>query len=267
MIEFVDNNKYNKYKIVLITGSSRGIGKAIAKKFAENNNKYNYKYKIVLNGVLREEDLNNTKREIGELLEKNDGKKDDVISIMCDVSNYKEVNRMFNVVEEKFGEVDILINNAGVSYVGLFGSMEEEEWNKIIDVNIKGVINCSNRACKNMIKNREGNIINISSIWGEVGGSCEVIYSATKGAINGFTKSLGKELGSSNIRVNAVSCGLIDTEMNNNLSEEDKLEFLEDIGMMRIGSSEEVGNLVYYLSGDNSSYITCQIIRIDGGYI
>lgn len=256
----------NDYKIVLITGSSRGIGKAIAKKFAENNNKNN-KYKIIINGVRREKDLNKAVRELSEIIEAKGGNSEDVLGIMCDISDYSKVSKMFDVIEKKYGEVDILINNAGVSYVGLFSDMQEEEWNNIININLKGVINCSNRACKNMVKNRYGNIVNISSIWGEVGGSCEVLYSATKGAINGFTKSLGKELGSSNIKVNAVSCGLIETEMNNNLDEEEKNDFIESIAMMRIGKSEEVANLVYYLCSEESNYITSQVIRIDGGYI
>ncbi|MFI3231480.1 MAG: SDR family oxidoreductase [bacterium] len=259
-------NNNNNYKIVLVTGSSRGIGKAIAKKFAENNNKNN-KYKIIINGVKREKDLNNAVRELSKIIEENGGKCEDILGIMCDISDYSKVTKMFDVIENKYGEVDILINNAGVSHIGLFSDMKEEEWDNIININLKGVINCSNRVCKNMIKNRYGNIVNISSIWGEVGGSCEVVYSATKGAINAFTKSLGKELGSSNIKVNAISCGLIETEMNSNLNEEDKNAFIEDIAMMRIGKSEEVANLVYYLCSEESNYITSQVIRIDGGYI
>lgn len=214
--------------MVLITGSSRGIGKEIAKKFAREN------YKIVINGVSRKEDLENTVKEIKELVKN----KEDVIGIMCDVSNYEEVEKMFLEIEEKLGQVDILINNAGISYVGLFNKMKMEEWDKIININVKGVINCTHRCSQNMIKNRAGKIVNISSIWGEVGASCEVIYSATKGAINAFTKGLGKELGSNNIRVNGVSCGIIDTEMNEFLTKEEVSAFVEDIGMMRMGKGE-----------------------------
>lgn len=241
-------------KTVFVTGSSRGIGKEIAKTFALNG------YNVVINGVKRKDALEQTHKELIEI-NKN------ILAFMGDISDYNIAKDIFEKIENQFGCVDILINNAGVSHIGLFNTLSKDVWQSLIKTNLESVINCSHLACQNMIKNQSGIIINISSIWGDVGASCEVIYSATKGAINSFTKALAKELAPSNIRINAISCGAIDTEMNNFLTDEEKQDFIDQIPSMRFGSCKEVANLVYYLASDNSSYLTGQVIRLDGGLI
>lgn len=237
-------------KVVLVTGSSSGIGKEIAKTFLQNG------FFVVINGYNRENLLNKTLTELRCISK-------DVISIKCDVSNYLDVISMF----KQIGDVDILINNAGISHIGLFGDTTPSIWKDVIGVNLEGTINCSHIAVKHMIYNKFGCIINISSIWGNVGASCEVIYSATKGGINSFTKALAKELAPSNIRVNAISCGIIETNMNSFLSENERALLINDIPSMRFGTPSEVANLAFYLASDNSSYLTGQIITIDGGFL
>lgn len=241
-------------KVVFVTGSSRGIGKEIAKKFAEQD------FKVVINCVNRVETLNETLEELKSI-------NSNIMAVVGDVSNYETCISMFKQIEETFGKVDILVNNAGISFIGMFNEMLPSEWQELIKINIEGVINCSHIACKNMILEKYGKIINISSIWGNSGASCEVVYSATKGAVNSFTKSLARELAPSNVIVNAVACGVIDTEMNDFMSDDEKDEFSQQvIPLMRFGNVEEVANLVMYLASDKSSYITGQIISIDGGY-
>lgn len=241
-------------KTVFVTGSSRGIGKEIARKFAELN------YNVVINCVNRIDDLNATAKMLEEI-------NPNILPILGDISDYNQCIHIFETIKNRFGDVDILVNNAGLSFVGLFTDMSPETWQRLIKTNVEGVFNCSHIACKSMIFNKSGSIINISSIWGDVGASCEVVYSSTKGAINSFTKALAKELAPSMIRVNAVSCGAINTEMNNFMSEEEKYNFAQDIPYMRFGDAEEVANLVLYLASENSTYITGQVITIDGGYL
>lgn len=241
-------------KVVFVTGSSRGIGKEIAKIFAKNN------FKVVINCVNRKDDLENTYNELKKL-------NPNILALQGDISNYNIALDIFSKIENTFGKVDILINNAGISHIGLFNMATPDIWQNLIKTNIEGVFNCSHIACQNMINKKSGIIINISSIWGNVGASCEVIYSATKGAINSFTKALAKELAPSNIRVNAISCGAIETEMNSFLSYEEKQAFIDEIPSMRFGKPEEVANLAYYLASDNSSYLTGQVITLDGGLL
>ncbi len=241
-------------KVVFVTGSSRGIGKEISKLFAKNN------YKVVINCINRKDDLEKTYNELKEI-------NPNILSLQGDISDYTITLDIFKKIENKFGCVDILINNAGISHIGLFNQITPDIWQNLIKTNIEGVFNCSHIACQNMINKKDGIIINISSIWGNVGASCEVVYSATKGAINSFTKALAKELAPSGIRINAISCGAIETEMNNFLSSEEKEEFINEIPYMRFGKPEEVANLAYYLSSKNSSYLTGQIITLDGGLL
>lgn len=238
---------------MFVTGSSRGIGRAIAYKFAKNN------YKIVLNCVKNKKEMINTLNEIKKF-NKN------VMALQGDVSDYDVCKDMFLQIEKKMGKVDILINNAGISYIGLFNEMKQKKWQEIIGTNIEGIFNTSHIALENMIKKKDGIIINISSIWGDIGASCEAVYSATKGAINSFTKALAKELAPSKIRINAVSCGVIDTDMNSFLSEDELKKIVEDIPYMRTGKASEVANLVFYLASDFSTYLTGQVIKLDGGY-
>lgn len=240
-------------KVVLITGSSRGIGKAIALKFAENN------YKIVINCSNNIDTLNETLEEIKKI-NKN------VIAFKTDVSDYKQTEKMFFQINNIFGDVDILINNAGISYVGLFSEMRPEQWKNIMGINVDGVYNCTHNAISSMIKKKSGIIINISSVWGNVGASCEAVYSASKGAVNLFTKALAKELGPCNIRINSIACGVVDTQMNNFLDCDEKKDLIENIPLMRFADTKEVAELALFLSSDNASYLTGQIITLDGAF-
>ena len=236
-----------KNKRVLITGSSRGIGKSIAILFAKNG------YEVIINASKSVQELNNLYNEIrnfGGMCNK----------FITDVSNYNECKNMF----ENIGNIDILINNAGISYIGLFSDMKPSDWEKIISTNLYSVFNCTNIAIPYMIKKKSGTIINISSIWGDRGASCEAVYSASKGAINSFTKSIAKELGPSSIKVNAISCGIIDTNMNEWLNKEEKLQLINEISLMRFGNTNEVAELCLFLASDKSNFINGQIITIDG---
>ena len=183
-----------------------------------------------------------------------------------DVSNYSTVNEMFDLAISIYGKVNVLINNAGIASIGLFKDMTPDMWNNIMSVNLNSVYNCCHFAVQDMLRRHCGKIINISSVWGLYGASCEVAYSATKGAINSFTKALAKELAPSNIQVNAIACGAIDTEMNGHLSPEELQELAEEIPCGTLGSPYGVANLVkLILNSDN--YLTGQIIQYDGGWI
>lgn len=248
----INVNKVNK-KTVLVTGSSRGIGKAIAIKFAKEG------YNLVINGSSRAEKLLETKSDIEQY-------KVSCMAYFGDIGNYDKAKELFLMIKEQFGHIDVLVNNAGISYVGLLTDMSIEDWNKIITTNLTSVFNCSSLAIPDMIKEKSGRIINISSVWGNVGASCEVAYSASKGGMNAFTKALAKELAPSNIQINAIACGAIDTEMNQFLSDEELVELSNEIPSGRLGSAEEVADLVYQLS-QNNSYLTGQIIGLDGGWM
>ncbi len=241
-------------KVVLVTGSSRGIGAGIAKLFAHNN------YKVVLNCKTNVEKMMELKEELLKI-------NDDIIGIQCDVSKFNDVKNMFEKIETTWGNVDILINNAGISYYGLFNQMEEKNWEEVIGANLISAINCSRVAIESMIEKKSGEIINISSMWGDNGSSCEVIYSASKAGIDGFTKALAKELGPCNVKVNAIACGLIDTEMNNNFSKSEINDIIDCIPLGKIGSVTDVAQLCLFLASEKNSYITGQIIKIDGGFI
>ncbi len=244
----------NNRQTVLVTGSSRGIGKAIAYEFAKND------FNVVINCNKSIDKLLDYEKELKKINE-------NILAIQCDVSDYLEVEKMYAKINSLFGGVDILVNNAGISYIGLFNEMSPNMWNKIIDINLKGIYNCTHIVLPYMIHNKKGCIINISSVWGNVGASCEVVYSSTKGAVNSFTKALAKELGPSNIRVNAVSCGAIETEMNSFLSDEEKNCLIDEIPLMRFGQPEEVAKTVYFISSDKSNYMTGQVITLDGAWI
>jgi 3-oxoacyl-[acyl-carrier protein] reductase len=241
-----------KGKVALVTGGSRGIGKGIAIELAKAG------ASVVINYKSNDEAADETLKEISEIGGYG-------LKIKGDVSDYKFSNEMIKTTLEKLGKIDILINNAGISNVGLFMDANPKEWDNILNVNLKGTINCSHSVVKEMIKRKSGSIINISSMWGNVGASCEVIYSASKGAINSFTKALAKELAPSNIRVNAIAPGVIDTEMNGFLSLEERKSLASEIPMMKFGEVSDVGMLVTFLASESSKYITGQVISIDGG--
>lgn len=243
----------NNRKTVLVTGSSRGIGKAIALKFAKEN------YNVIINGVKNKKCLYKTKAEIEQY---------DVscLAFLGDMGCFDTAKELFRQIKEQFGSIDVLVNNAGISYIGLLTDMTPDDWSKIITTNLTSVFNCCSLAVPDMVRKKSGSIINISSVWGNVGASCEVAYSASKGGMNAFTKALAKELAPSNIRVNAIACGAIDTEMNHFLSDEEMLQLTNDIPAGRLGRPEEVADLVFYLA-DKNDYLTGQVIGLDGGWM
>jgi len=243
-----------KGKIAVVTGSSKGLGRAIAKKLATEG------ALVVVNYKSDDASAMNVVDEI-----KDAGGY--AIKYKADVSKYDEANILIEDTVKTFGKIDILVNNAGISKVGLFMDMEECDWDSLINTNLKGMFNTCHTAVKYMIGEKSGSIINISSIWGNVGASCEVIYSASKGGVNSFTKALAKELAPSNIRINAISPGVIKTTMNNWLTEEEIIALKEDIPMGEFGEQEDVANLACFLCSDESKYITGQIITLDGGLV
>ena len=237
--------------IVLITGASSGIGRETALKYAKNE------HPVIIICKNNRSALMDLEREILEM----GGR---VLSYVKDVSQFNEVSEMFRELETQNMIPDILINNAGISYVGLLQDMSPEEWRSVIDTNLTSAFNCSKCAIPYMLKKHSGRIVNISSMWGNVGASCEVAYSASKGGINTFTKALAKELAPSGITVNAIAFGMVDTRMNSFLSDEDKASLIEEIPAGRILSPQESADIIYSVSMMNS-YVTGQIITADGG--
>lgn len=238
----------------IITGGSRGIGRSIALELCKTG------IAVVIAYTKDEAAAQETLRLIKEM--GGYGK-----SFKADVSIYKQAAELIDFTVKSFGSADILINNAGISHIGLFMDMKEEQWNRLIDVDLKGVINCCHCILPQMLKQQKGNIINISSIWGISGASCEAVYSAAKGGVNSFTKALAKEMAPSNIRINAIAPGVIDTDMNRWLSGEEKQSLCEEIPLGVFGGGEDIGKLAVFLSSDAAKYITGQIITVDGGLI
>lgn len=238
-------------KVVVVTGGSRGIGAQIVKTLANEN------YKVILNYNNSKEQAEKIQQEVLE-----QGKEIEIIK--ADVSKREETEKLIQFAINKFNKIDVLINNAGISQEGLFTDVTEEEWQKIINTNLNSVFYCNQQALKYMIPEQQGCIINISSIWGETGASCEVAYSTTKAAINGMTKALAKEVGPSNIRVNAIAPGIIDTDMNRNLTNEELEQIKEQIPLNKIGKALDIAKCVKWLIEDE--YTTGQIISINGGW-
>lgn len=241
-------------KTVLVTGASRGIGRAIALHFAKEG------CHVFLNSHQSTEELKKVQQEILETFHLSS------TLVPGDVGNPDDVRQIFQTIESSVGGLDILVNNAGIAHIGLLTDMTDDEWNHLIQTNLSSVFYCCRQALPYMISQKEGCIINISSMWGTVGASCEVAYSAAKSGIHGFTRALAKELAPSNIRVNALACGVIDTEMNRMLSPEDKTELADEIPSGRFGTPEEVAHLAWQIA-NAPSYMTGQIIGIDGGFI
>lgn len=240
-------------KCALITGASGGIGSAIALELAKDFN-------IV---ACYNSDENGAK-ELAKKLEETNAQ---FMLCKADVADSSQVNKVFADASEKFGGVSVLVNNAGIAQQKLFTDITEEEFDRITAVNFKSVFNCCKCAVPYMVSQKSGKIINISSMWGVCGASCETVYSATKAAVIGLTKALGKELAPSNIQVNCVAPGAINTKMNNNLSDEDKSAFADEIPMGRFGEPEEIAKTVAFLASEGSDYITSQVITVDGGLI
>jgi 3-oxoacyl-[acyl-carrier protein] reductase len=244
-------------KSVLISGSSRGIGLDIAKVFLAAG------YNVCLNCKTDYEKMEVEVFALNAARDKKAG--NTAIGFRADVTDYSSCERMAEYVKKKTGSIDVLINNAAVSYVGLFHEMTAAEYNGVINGNLLSVMNLSHVVLPEMIKNHSGCIINISSVWGKRGSSCEAAYSASKGGVNAFTKSLAKELGPSGIRVNGISCGVIDTDMNNWLSETEKDDLINQTALLRFGSPREIAKTALFLASDNASYITGEVLNADGG--
>lgn len=237
--------------VVLVTGGSKGIGAATVKYLAENG------YQVILNYNKSENSANEIKKELKE-------KNINIDIIKADVSNKEEIDLMINEIIKKYHKIDALINNAGISQEKPFLDLNDDEWNNIMNINLNSVYYCTKAVLPHMLNKKDGCIINISSIWGVTGASCEVAYSTTKAAIDGLTKSLAKEMGPSNIRINSIAPGIIDTDMNKNLSKEDIKNIKEEIPLNKIGRPEDIAKCVKWLIEDN--YTTGQVININGGW-
>lgn len=241
-------------KTVLITGASRGIGRAAALRFARGG------YHVFINANQSISDLENVKKEIDALPGAS------CTMIPGNVGEPSEVRKMFEQIHSVCKGIDVLVNNAGIAYMGLLSDMTDEEWRQILQTNLSSAFYTSRSAIPYMVSQKKGRIINISSMWGSVGASCEAAYSAAKSGIHGLTRALAKELAPSNIQVNALACGVIDTAMNQLLTEEDKTALTEEIPMSRFGTPEEVAELIWQ-TAHAPEYMTGQIIGIDGGFI
>lgn len=242
-----------KDKVVIITGSGRGIGKSVALRFAEAG------AKVVISDI-NEADVNETVSEI-------QAKGVEAFGIKANVAQMADCEALMDKTKEKFGKIDVLINNAGITRDNLMMRMTEEEWDMVIAVNLKGVFNCSKAAIKIMMKQKYGNIINIASVVGITGNAGQVNYSASKGGVIAMTKTLAAEYAGRNIRVNAIAPGFIITEMTAKLPEEVRAEWAKKIPLQRGGTPDDVANAALFLASDLSSYITKQTLVVDGGMI
>lgn len=241
-------------KTILITGASRGIGRALALSFDDKN------LNIVINYKKEEQKAH----EVVETLRK---KGLNAISVQADISNYAQVEYMFDVINDTFGSVDILINNAGIASMSQCQDVSIDDWKNIFQTNVDGMFYCVKLAIPKMISNKYGIIVNLASIWGQTGAPMESHYGASKGAIIAYTKSLARELGPSNIRVNAVSPGCIKTDMLEGVSKRALEAFAQEIPLGRLGKPEEVADVIQFLISDRASYITGQVINVNGGYL
>lgn len=241
-------------KVALVTGASKGIGRGIALELAK---------KGVIIAVNYNKDELGAKETVNIIKEMGGFAKE----FKGDVSDYSNIKEMVQNILDSFGKIDILINNSGISKVGFFLDFTPEEIEKIIDVNLKGVINVTHCVLPTMLDKKSGSIVNISSMWGIIGASCEAVYSATKGGIIRFTEGLAKELALSGVRVNAIAPGAIETKMNNFLSDDEKNSLESEIPMGRFGKVDEIGKVCTFLCSEDSSYITGEVIKVDGGFI
>ncbi len=241
-------------KTVIVTGASKGIGAATAILFAQKG------YNVVINYNESYESANLLARSLSE-------NGFSVTTQKANVANRLEAELLIKETLYKFGRIDVLVNNAGVAFEGLISQTDEVEYDRIMDINLKGVFNCSKAVTQVIVNQQSGKIINVSSMWGETGASCEVAYSASKAGVIGLTKALAKELAPSGITVNAVTPGLIETSMNKNISVEDLNAFVESIPLGRMGTADDVAQAIYFLASENADYITGQILGVNGGYV
>lgn len=238
-------------KTAIITGGAQGIGKAISCILAKKG------YNVVINYNTSEKEA----LELKKYIENNNG----IAEVFkADLTKREDAKKLIQFTIEKFKNIDVLINNAGVSLIKLFTDYTDEDWNRIINNNLYSAFCTTQEAVKFMINRKCGCIINISSIWGEIGASCECLYAITKAGVDALTKSLAKELGPSNIRVNSIAPGIINTRMNNHLSDEEKVDIKEEIPLEKIGEPEDIAKCVEWLIEDN--YTTGQVISINGGW-
>ncbi len=235
---------------VLITGGSRGIGAACVKKFASEGHSVAFFYKS-----------NDAKAEKLKEVFPN------VYSVRCDVSSEREVDVAFERLFKEFGEPDVLVNNAGVSYSGLLQEMTLHDWEYVMKNNLTSVFLCAKKTIPSMIKKEKGVIVNVSSMWGVEGASCEVAYSASKAGVIGFTKALAMELAPMKIRVNAVAPGAIKTDMLASYTDEELKELSDSTPLSKIGVPEDVAEAVYFLSGDKAGFVTGEVLNVNGGYV
>ncbi len=242
-----------KSKTVFITGASHGIGRAIAEEFARRGDS------LAINCKSSGEELHLFAERLSDAFQV------PCLPLVGDVSDEEFVEQAFGEIQQKFGMADILINNAGISHVGLLTDMSLEEWNRVLQVNLTSMFCCCKHAIPPMVHEKSGRILNISSVWGNVGASCEVAYSASKGGVNGFTRALAKELGPSGITVNAIACGVIDTRMNRCFSEDERRQISEEIPVGRFGLPQEAASLALSLV-NAPDYLTGQVITLDGGW-
>jgi len=236
-------------RTVLITGGSRGIGAAMVRLFSERGYRVAFTY--------------NKSREAASLLSEQTG----ALAIRADSASESEIMNAVKKVEEKLGNIEILINNAAVSSFSLITDVSSEDWRRMFSINVDAAFLYSKYTLPSMIRNRFGRIINVSSMWGIVGSSCEVCYSTTKAALIGFTKALAKEVGPSQITVNAIAPGLIDTDMNASLSEEDKAAVADETPLMRIGAPDEIAEAAFFLASDRAGFITGDVMNVSGGFV
>lgn len=241
-------------KTVLVTGGSRGIGRSIALAFAKEG------YHVFLNCNKSLDDLEKLTEYI------NSSTKGSATRVIGDVGNPAMVREMFNLIFDQCDGLDVLVNNAGSGFFGLLSDMTDDEWDAIIAVNLSSVFYCCRQAIPSMVSRKAGKIINISSMWGRTGASCESAYSAAKSGVNGLTKALAKELAPSNISVNAIACGVVDTEMNHRLSPSERRKLENEIPVGRFATADEIAQLVMNIV-NTPNYMTGQVIGMDGGFI
>lgn len=238
-----------KNKVAIVTGASKGIGKAIAIKLSEEG------YDLILNYRSSKESIEEYTKEL----------KTEITLVQADVSKFDEAKKIIDAAIEKYNQIDLLVNNAGITKDNLLARMTEEDFDDVISINLKGVFNCSKHVTKKMMKQRKGKIVNISSVVGLIGNPGQVNYCASKAGVNGITKSMARELAPRNINVNAIAPGFVRTDMVDALKEDILNGMLQSVPLKRLGEASEIADLVVFLASDKANYITGQVISIDGG--
>jgi len=241
-------------KIALITGGSRGIGAACVRAFAENG------YSVVFLYNRSEEKAQSFVRTLR-------AEGSDVAAYRCDLSDPARVRATLSDILRTYHHIDALVNCAGIAHIGLFTDMTEEEWDHLFAVNVRSAFSVTKAVLPGMISEQKGSIVNVSSMWGEVGASCEVAYSATKAALIGLTKALAKEVGPSGVRVNCVTPGVIDTDMNAQLTDDDRAALCDETPLGRIGDAAEVAKTILFLCSEGASFVTGQVVGVSGGLV